>query len=780
MVGEGTESTLGRVYLAVIPVTGLAILGWSVSQVTATPPPVGWFVLTGLTALTGAYALRIPGLVVRLSVSEPIVFLATLLYGPSAGTIAAAVDALVMSLRLGQRFRTPHRIVFNVGALAITVFPSAHLYFYLAGLDTRAPHYGTLDTFVGPLYLFAISVFFFNSWLIAIALAVERAISPLTIWLKQFLWLAANYLASASIAAILVLFTQALDLALVALLLPLVVVSFLAFRTTLGRLDDTTKHLIEVNTLHLSTIETLAMAIDAKDQVTHGHIRRVQRYAVGLARGLGIQDERQLRAIEAAALLHDMGKLAIPEFILNKPGKLTSSEFAVMKTHAALGADILASIEFPYPVVPIVRHHHENWDGSGYPDGIRGADIPIGARILSVVDCYDALTSDRPYRPAMTAGQAIDILMQRRGKMYDPLVVDAFVEAQAALCLDVEVESAPAILRVRQHDAALAEADLLGTPPAQAAPIESLRLLACLSPYPSAPPLHSVCLQLISSLRSIATFDTAAIFMVGDASAEAEAIFADGSGSPVLSRTIIPVGEQLTGWVAAHRTSVWNSDAALDLALAASHPKLTIGSSMPLCAGDELVGVLTLYGQAGQEISVEQRRALESLLPTISATLDDALTRPWIAIDCRQSHIRDAALSAMDSLLSHSRLPSSQSFGSALSVSIEAGSADTNRAQLSLESAVRTAAAMLSPRSADNRCILRLGASHLLVCALDDATTNVLLDEARRLEQARSLHSFTFSMATVVTSLELQDRVRRMTDTAATAKPLSGVQRRME
>ncbi len=114
------------------------------------------------------------------------------------------------------------------------------------------------------------------------------------------------------------------------------------------------------------------MAIDAKDQVTHGHIRRVQRYAVGLAKALGIQDERQLRAIEAAALLHDMGKLAIPEFILNKPGKLTSSEFGVMKTHAALGADILSSIQFPYPVVPIVRHHHENWDGSGYPLGIRG------------------------------------------------------------------------------------------------------------------------------------------------------------------------------------------------------------------------------------------------------------------------------------------------------------------------------------------------------------------------------------------------------------------------
>ena len=134
--------------------------------------------------------------------------------------------------------------------------------------------------------------------------------------------------------------------------------------------------------LYLSTIETLAMAIDAKDQVTHGHIRRVQTYAIGLARCIGVSDDAQLKAIEAAALLHDMGKLAVPEYILNKPGKLTVAEFEKMKLHASVGADILSEIAFPYPVVPIVRYHHEAWNGSGYPDGLRGTDIPIGARIL--------------------------------------------------------------------------------------------------------------------------------------------------------------------------------------------------------------------------------------------------------------------------------------------------------------------------------------------------------------------------------------------------------------
>ena len=129
------------------------------------------------------------------------------------------------------------------------------------------------------------------------------------------------------------------------------------------------RHVAQMNDLYMSTIEALAMAVDAKDQITHGHIRRVQVFALELAKRLGVSEERQLNAIATAALLHDMGKLAIPEHILNKPGKLTPAEFDKMKRHADIGADLLTSVRFPYPVVPIVRHHHENWDGTGYPDG---------------------------------------------------------------------------------------------------------------------------------------------------------------------------------------------------------------------------------------------------------------------------------------------------------------------------------------------------------------------------------------------------------------------------
>src|SRR4030095_8785270 len=276
-----------------------------------------------------------------------------------------------------------------------------------------------------------------NSWLVAFAVGLEKNQWPPEIWWKNFKWLAVNYFSGASVAAVLVTYSNTLTaralLGSLVIIVPLLLVSYLTFRTAMGRVEDTNQHLGQLNRLYLSTIEKLAMAIDAKDQVTHGHIRRVQAHATSLAREVGVRDENLLKAIEAAALLHDMGKLAVPEYILNKPGKLTDAEFAKMKLHASVGADILSAIDFPYPVVPIVRHHHENWDGTGYPARLRGTDIPIGARILSVRDCFDALTSDRPYRPRLSTEESLRILIERRGSMYDPLVVDVFVRVHAEI-----------------------------------------------------------------------------------------------------------------------------------------------------------------------------------------------------------------------------------------------------------------------------------------------------------------------------------------------------------
>ncbi len=620
----------------------------------------------------------------------------------------------------------------------------------------RRPAYGAPDAFVGPLYVFAGGVFAINSWLVAIALGIERGTSPLAIWRRQFLWLFATYLASASIAAILVTFTSTFNWALVGLLLPLVAVSFVAVRTTLGRLEDANLHLGEVNQLYLSTIETLAMAVDAKDQVTHGHIRRVQRFAVELAKQLALTDDRQIKAIEAAALLHDMGKLAIPEFILNKPGKLTASEFDVMKTHAALGADILSSIHFPYPVVPIVRHHHENWDGTGYPDGLKGSQIPIGARILSVVDCYDALTSDRPYRPAMTDDQAIDILTQRRGQMYDPLVVDAFVSALPELKSAAAVDHAHAILAPKASGLDRPTEPVRQTD--TSAVMQSLDLLACLTPFPPGRSAVTIAREALSHVRRIAPFDTAAIFVLDTDALELAPIATEGNAQAVVQQMRIPLAERLTGWVAAYRCAVWNSDAALDIDSAFRPSELTLASSIPLIHNDTVIAVLTAYGRRGQDVSMAQRRTLENLAPSVSAALSEALGRGPQGIDGRRSEIQDAAISALEAALSHS----------------EEGSASTitlTRLRIIASDRVLSAASSTPVVQFVVGGLLRTGLRRQCVVLSDDTcaiysgdpeSESSLTQELADLMSSAHLQHYSLESVTVVTSLDLQMAVRRL------------------
>jgi putative nucleotidyltransferase with HDIG domain len=427
-----TFRTLPRVtqaYIAVIVLAGAATVSQSTYDLATGEIGWNWTLLAVLTLLSGSATVTLPSLPATVSISETFVFTSAILFGPSAGTVTVALDAAVISFWSYRKGQPLFKIVFNVCALPLTIWIASHIFFAAAGINPlfRNPTLITIGQLFWPLLLFAVIYFALNSWIIAFAIALEKRLPPFRIWKEHFALLSLNYFGGASVAALLVTYTRELDYTYLAVVIPLLVVLYFTFSTSMGRVEDANRHLTELNALYMSTIETLAMAIDAKDQITHGHIRRVQTLAVGLAKNLGVGDAALIRAIEAAALLHDMGKLAVPEYILNKPGPLTAAEFEKMKLHASVGADILSSINFPYPVVPIVRHHHENWDGSGYPDGLNGADIPIGARILAVVDCFDALTSDRPYRPRLPDTEAIRILTERRGKMYDPLVVDTFV-----------------------------------------------------------------------------------------------------------------------------------------------------------------------------------------------------------------------------------------------------------------------------------------------------------------------------------------------------------------
>jgi putative nucleotidyltransferase with HDIG domain len=500
----------------------------------------------------------------------------------------------------------------SAGAIAI----SSASRLYETMLPTANAGFASLGQLLLPVFALAVSCFLVNSWLVAIAVALERKASAIDIWRRSFVWLSLNHLGGASVAILLVTYTRDLDLTALSAIVPLLVIIYLTFRTSMGRLDDANKHVAQLNELYLSTVETLAMAVDAKDQITHGHIRRVQVYAVELAKRLAIHDEAQIKAIETAALLHDMGKLAIPEHILNKPGRLTAAEFDKMKRHADVGADLLSSIKFPYPVIPIVRHHHEHWDGGGYPAGISGNDIPLGARILSVVDCFDALTSDRPYRPRLSAEDAFDIIRERRGAMYDPAVVDAFIEAYG--------EIAPLAIQAG-HEARtiLGAAGLLDSGDQDRSPLEQISanaseatlLLEYRTRVAKAPTTGAAFEVAAQCLRQLTPATVYAFFQYD---AEADVLHCShfaGDPQNLLRDLSIPVGERVSGWVAANRRTSLNADATLDLGEISRFFKPAVRSTIctPLAAGDRLIGAISGYSPQEAGFNGNHQYAFEQI-----------------------------------------------------------------------------------------------------------------------------------------------------------------------
>lgn len=594
-----------RLYVFAVILAGVAVIAESTASLIAHPADARWLLLAALTLVSGSVSLRLTAISATISVSETFVSTSVLLFGAGAGTLIVALDAFVMSLWMQRRHRTEwFRILFNVAAPALAVWVAAHTFFFLVGVPPLSTYPGEirLVDVAFPLLAFALVSFLLNSWLVAFAIALKEQMSAFVVWRENLLWTSVNYFGGASIAALIVSHRATFDVGLLLIIAPILLVLHFTFRNAMGRVEDANRHLGEVNKLYFATIETLAMAIDAKDQVTHGHIRRVQTHAVGLAKALGVLNQDQLRAIEAAALLHDMGKLAVPEYILNKPGKLTDGEFTQMKTHAAVGADILSSIEFPYPVVPIVRHHHENWNGTGYPDGLKGTEIPIGARILSVVDCFDALTSDRPYRPRLSNQQAVEILLERRGLMYDPLVVDTFVAEYAPFWSSTRPAKT---LPERSGFAAITDAasSRTGDTSGESAPL-SLASSDISVAYDLGRSLavddmthREIAAVVQQHLSRYINARAIAVYLLGDTRSELTVIHAAGDDARLLDNVRIPLGHRLSGWVAVNRKTIVNSDPVLDLGDAARsvRPVLSNAVSSTLAVGDEAIGVVSLY-----------------------------------------------------------------------------------------------------------------------------------------------------------------------------------------
>jgi putative nucleotidyltransferase with HDIG domain len=593
-------------FVAVTIASGALVCAYALWDVFTRPVSIEWLILLGLTFIAGGF-LRVTGVPVTFSISDTFSIVATLIAGPSAGALTAAVDGFILSIRMSKT-RFLHRVLFNLAGTAIATWVAGTVFQALAGAHPVVDGPVSALRLLGLLTLLGAIAYGLNSGLVAVAVSFEQRQPLLSIWREHFGSFWVSYLGAVFAAMLTVAMPRTSTLEILILIAPLPVILYVTLRHVHGRTSDQIGHLEKMNRVYLSTIEALAQAVDAKDQVTHDHVRRVQDNALLLAKVLDVHDEAQLQAIKAASLLHDIGKIAIPEHILNKPGRLTPSEFEIMKRHAPIGADILAVIGFPYPVTPIVRHHHENWDGSGYPDGLAGEDIPIGARILQVVDCFDALTSDRPYRPRMDDEEALQILMQRRGTMYDPRVVDALLNLRAASAL-----SAPEPGEAK---------DSLEPPSCQPAPRieradsrESLSLeVLCDLGRTLARPLSATHIgdTLWTQLRGRLS---AAAFVLFAYDVENDALVpAYRAGQPTVAmNTRIPVGERLSGWVAATRQTVVNSDARLDLdAEMRDGTLLRSALAVPAIVNGQVVGVLAFYATHADAFDEMHQRFAEA------------------------------------------------------------------------------------------------------------------------------------------------------------------------
>jgi diguanylate cyclase (GGDEF)-like protein/putative nucleotidyltransferase with HDIG domain len=418
-------ATPARAYVVTVVAAGAGCLVRAALQLRL--EHAGLFVtLLGLAVAISAAKIELPlgRSQSNLSLSHAVNFWALFALGPGEAACIATVSAWAQcTLRAGER-NPLHRIMFSIASLTVTVSVAGLALAPIMGSDI--PGVSTLvraAAIVGPLY------FFVNSALVAGAIALSTRQSVTRVWQRNFLWSAPSYLAGAALAAMATAASARGWFGWLALLAVPLYLVFRSYHTVVARLreeQDETRRAMDVQ---LATIEALALAIEAKAGCTPEHIRSIQQYAATLAEAIGLSDS-EVQAVRTAALLHDIGNMAVPEHILSKPEALTPEEFERVKIHPRVGADILRNVPFGAPVSELVLCHHERWDGLGYPAGLRGEDIPVGARILAIADCYSTLQTERPYRPARSQGAAIAVLREFAGTAFDPALVELLVAQQ--------------------------------------------------------------------------------------------------------------------------------------------------------------------------------------------------------------------------------------------------------------------------------------------------------------------------------------------------------------
>ena len=621
-----------RIYIAVVVLLGLACLAtanWRMDHRAV------FACYLAICIFTSGMKVKLPGILGTMSVSFLFVLLGIQDLGAGQTMLIGCAGALVQCVWKPKNGFRLVQTVFSVALFAVAIDAAHSLYHWRVAVLLS---HGT------PISLIAASLiyFFLNTAGIAAAIASTEQKSLVDTWRKCYFWSFPFYLVGASVAWVFSLLSERGHLQSSLLLVPVIYVIYRSYRVYLCHLEDEKKHVEEMASLHLRTIEALALAIDAKDHTTHEHLSRVRAYAVGLAKEMNLP-ERDLEALRAAALLHDIGKLAVPEHIISKPGKLTPEEFEKMKIHPVVGAEILERVEFPYPVVPIVRSHHEKWDGTGYPEGLKGEEIPMGARILAAVDCLDALASDRQYRRALPLDQAMAEVTKLSGAAFDPQVVEIlgrkYVEleqlatnqpvAMAQLSKDIKISrgSAPAAGFEESHSSilpAIRDCDFLNS--IASARQEVHLLFELTKDLGSSLSIDETLSVVAARLKRLIPYDAIAAYVLRDGRLMPE--YVNGENFRLLSSLQIPMGEGVSGWVAETSRPVVNGNPAVEsaeLADSGAPGALRSALAVPLVGLSGTIGVLTLYRTDKDAFSADHLRVLLAVTSKVSMALENAL-----------------------------------------------------------------------------------------------------------------------------------------------------------
>jgi diguanylate cyclase (GGDEF)-like protein/putative nucleotidyltransferase with HDIG domain len=626
-------SWAARLFISLVILGGMATLIYG--GVHQTSKNIAEFICyLGIGILASRLKVSLPGITGTLSVNFLFILVGVLELSLTETLILGSVSMLAQCLY-------PERpqaiqVTFNICATAVSTFLAYSVY-----------HHTVANMLVGnkPILLgIAATVYFIaNAGSIATVISLTER-RPLTqILVDCYFWSFPYYLVGAGIAGMISWFNDAFNWETSLLLVPAVYLIYRSYRLYLSKLDDEKRHVEEMANLHMRTIEALALAIEAKDHTTHEHLQRVRIYASEVAKELGL-DGPELEALNAASILHDIGKLAVPEHIISKPGRLTPEEFEKMKIHTLVGAEILERVRFPYPVVPIVRAHHEKWDGSGYPMGLKGVEIPIGARILSAVDYLDALASDRQYRRALPLKEVMQKLVAESGKSFDPKVVDILqkryvqleriaqakaVEAandplSTAIKIERGLEPAAGFENAKVQDYAGRETTFLSS---IAAARQEVQALFELSQDLGASLALGETLSVFSvKLKPMVPYDAIAIYIKRDDELIPE--YVNGDNYRLFSSLRIPVGQGLSGWVAQNRKPIVNGNPSVEPGYLNDPEKFsTLRSALavPLEGVAGMIGVLALYRGERDAFTSDNLRILLAVSGKMALSIENAL-----------------------------------------------------------------------------------------------------------------------------------------------------------